>query len=142
MAVSEKIGREEALKILAKEEWKYGRNWIKENMKKLDVEGEDAKAGWTIIQAAYKLTSPGSIVPKEHELVRFDSNIVTIRRTAWCPILEACEALKIPTKEVCPNFTIQREDAMLKTLNPKLSLRIGKIRPESPYCEYIIELQE
>ena len=33
------------------------------------------------------------------------------------------------------------ERGVLKALNPKLKLSVGKIRPEDKYCEYVIEVE-
>ena len=94
------------------------------------------------MQAGFQLCNPGVIGAKEHKIVKDSPSQVIIHKTAWCPVLEACKQLGLSTREICPNFIVQRYLGMLKTLNPQLSLKIGKIRPEDPYCEYIIELVE
>ena len=53
-AVGERIGMEEALKILERVQWEAGREWFKENGSKLDLITDDAKAGVVLVRRAMK----------------------------------------------------------------------------------------
>ncbi|NIN52482.1 MAG: hypothetical protein GTN80_05020 [Nitrososphaeria archaeon] len=142
MAVGKKIGMEEALKTYASTEWRRGRTWVKENLSKLDIRGEDAKAAWALVKHSLRMFDPRPINPSENKIVEDRPEKVVVHRTAWCPILEACKVLNLPPHEIYPHFIIQNADALIKTLNPKLSIRMGKLKPEKNFVEYIIELEK
>ena len=141
-AVGEKIGQKKALRIYAHTEWTIGRNWIKENLAKLDITDETPKAAWELVKQSIRRFDPRPINPSEIQILEDTPHKLVIRRNSWCPIMEACKELKLPVEEIYPNFIIQNADAMIKTLNPKLSIKIGKIKPEKNIVEFIIELEE
>ena len=142
MEIGNQIGREEALNILASVDEKFSQRWAQENISKLNIKGDDAKAGWALDQAYWRAMTPGPWRPEEHIVVEDRPERVVVRHTGWCPMLEACKMLNLSTREVCPIFPARNANAILRTLNPRLSLRIGKMRPEASYCEEIIELSE
>lgn len=141
MAVGERIGREEALKILGSVTGAGWERWVNENLPRLGIVGNDARAGNSLTTAFFSGMLPGTWKPEEHVLVEDTPTRVVSHDTHFCPILEACKALGLSTREVCPTFEPAVE-AMLKPLNPKLSFRIEKVRPEADYCEHMIELKE
>ena len=60
-----------------------------------------------------------------------------------CPALDACEILGLDTRVVCKLHSEGATDALIKKLNPDLMFtrNYGRLRPESPFCEEIIELR-
>ena len=142
MAVGKKIGMEEALKTYASVEWRTGRTWVKENLSKLDIRGEDAKAAWKLVKQSIRMFDPKPLNPSENKIVEDKPEKVVIHRTGWDPIPEACKTMNLPPHEIYPYFVIQNADAFIKTLNPKLSIKLGKLKPEKNFIEYIIELEK
>ena len=141
-AVGEKIGFKEALKIYAGIEWNIGRRWIKENLSKLDIREETPRAALELLKQALRMFDPKPINPAEIKIIEESPNRLVVEKTSWCPILEACRELGLPAEEIYPAFVIENTDAMIKTLNPKLSIRLGGIKPEKNLVKLIIELEE
>jgi len=77
--------------------------------------------------------------PEDSKVVEDTPERVISQWRHWCATLEACKMLGLSSRDVCPNMG---EDAMLKALNPKLSVQLGKLRPEADYCEVIIMLEK
>jgi tRNA(Arg) A34 adenosine deaminase TadA len=61
-----------------------------------------------------------------------------------CPALNACEILGLDPREVCKLYSEEATDALIKSLNPRLkfSRDYSRLRPTSPFCREIIELQQ
>jgi hypothetical protein len=140
--IGERIGLDEAFKILAKTQWEQGRNWFKANRDKLDIDKEDATAGLILLKRAIKTLVPVVQDPENYKVVEESEKKSVLRVSGWSPILEASEQVGIDNKEVYSNYALPYFEAMLKTLNPKLSLKLTKVRPEKPCYEFVIELQE
>ena len=142
MKVGEVIGTDRAFELLSELMTAEGEAWTHRELKKLDITGIDALSGWELLRNFKQMLGLEVLKPEEHIIVERGPNKVVVNCTAWCPILEACRELNIPTRKVCENLMLSYERGVLKALNPKLKLTVGKIRPEDKYCEYIIELAE
>jgi len=142
MKVGEVIGTDRAFELLSELMTAEGEAWTHRELKKLDITGIDALSGWELLRNFKQMLGLEVLKPEEHIIVERGPNKVVVNCTAWCPILEACRELNIPTRKVCENLMLSYERGVLKALNPKLKLTVGKIRPEDKFCEYIIELAE
>lgn len=137
-AVGERIGWEEALKILREVMGGLRTMWVTGNLPTLGITGNDARAGAALIRAAIPMFIPWA-KPEELKVVEDTPERAISQSRFWCPTLEACKMLNLSTRDVCANMG---GDAMLKALNPKLSVQLGKLRPEADYCEEIIVLEK
>ena len=142
LKVGEVIGADRAFEILSELTEEEGEGWAKKELKRLDIKGIDAISGWELIKNFKQVFGLEALKPEEHVVAEMGPNKVVVNCTAWCPILEACVQLKIPCRRVCESLMLSYERGILKILNPKLKLSVGKMRPEDKYCEYIIELTE
>jgi hypothetical protein len=140
--VGEKIGLDEALKVLAKTQWEQGRNWFKVNKDKLDIDKDDAIAGLVLLKRAIKTLVPVVQDPENYKVVEESPRKSILKVSGWSPILEASEQVRLDNKDVYTHYALPYFEAMIKTLNPKLSLKLTKIRPEKPCYEFVIELEE
>lgn len=137
-AVGEKIGWEEALKILREVMGGMRTMWASQNLPTLGITGNDARAGLALMRTAVPMFMPW-VKPEEVKVVEDTPERAILQSRFWCPTLEACKMLNLSPRDVCPN---SGGDAMLKALNPKLSVQFGKLRPEADYCEEIIVLEK
>ena len=139
MEVGEKIGREEAIRLHAKLHAGMA-DMIKENLSQLGVTGNDARAGMALIDAVMEEHYPGFTSLMERERTEDTPERVVGRHKGWCAALEACQMLGISPKDFCPIPHEEGFTPLVQVLNPKLHVRLGKIRPEAEYCELIVEL--
>ncbi len=142
LKVGEVVGTDRAFELLSELMGAEGEAWAQKELKKLDITGIDALSGWELLRSFKQMLALEALKPDEHIIAERGPNRVVVNCTAWCPIMEACRELNIPTRKVCESLMLSFERGVLKALNPKLKLKVGKIRPEDKYCEYIIELGE
>jgi len=140
--VSEVIGPDRALEMLSEMMMEEGEAWSNKELKKLDISGVDALSGWELLRDFKQIFGLEALKPEEHVIVERSPERVVVNCTSWCPVLEACMELNIPTRDVCESIMLSFERGVIKALNPKLKLSVRKIRPEDKYCEYVIELVE
>ncbi|RLA95737.1 MAG: hypothetical protein DRG69_02850 [Deltaproteobacteria bacterium] len=137
MAVGEKIGWDEALRILAKLHAGM-QEWAKNKMKKLSM-GDDARAASVLLESLMEEYYPGFQELMEIKKVIDTPEKVVFHYKGWCATLEACKMLGIAPKEFCPVIHEEGLTPIIQTINPNLQVRLGKIRPNEEYCELIIE---
>ena len=141
MTVGEKIGREEAIRIDAGLHAGMA-EMIEQNLSQLGITGDDARAGMALIDAIIEEHYPLFSELMERERSEDTSERVVSRHRGWCPTLEACEMLGIQPKEFCPIPHKEGLTPLVQVINPKLRVRLGKIRPQDEYCELIVELKD
>jgi len=141
MAVGDKIGREEAIRIHARLHAGMA-EMIKENLPQLGIAGNDARAGTALIDAVIEEHYPGVTRLMERERTEDTPQRVVSRHKGWCAALEACQMLGISPRDFCPIPHEEGLTPLVQVLNPKLHVRLGKIRPEEEYCELIVELKD
>jgi len=139
MAVGEKIGKEEALSIHADLHAGMA-EMIKENLSQLGITGDDARAGMSLIDAVIEEHYPGLGQLMERERTENTPERVVSRHKGWCATLEACQMLGVSPGEFCPIPHEKGLTPLVQVINPKLRVRLGKIRPQDEYCELIVEL--
>ena len=140
MEVGKLIGMDRAYEVLSELMVAEGEEWSSSELEKLDIRGIDALSGWELLKNFKQMLGLETVKPEEHVITERSPDKVIVRCTAWCPILQACRELSIPTRRACESIMLSFERGVLKVLNPKLKLTVGKIRPEDKYCEYIIEV--
>jgi hypothetical protein len=132
-AVGDIIGRGKALELLQKKNVERELNWIDENLPKLCIEGDNAIAARDLLDRLFSANAPGYVPPE-----RFVNTPerVAIRSSGRCVILEAANAVGLSTKEVC-GISYNHIPAV-KRINPKLTIKTIKMRPEDNCCESMI----
>ena len=141
IAVGEKIGKEEALRIHARVHAGMA-EMVEHSLSNLGIEGQDARAGMALIDAIMEEHYPGINEMMERERSEDTPKRVISRQKGWCPTLAACEMLGISPKDFCPIPHEEGLTPLVKVIHPKLQVRLGKIRPEAEYCELIVELND
>jgi len=141
MAVGEKIGKEEALRIFAQLHAGMA-EMIKENLPTLGIAGNDAKAGAQLLDTVLPMHSPGLYELMERRKVEDTPERVVYQHRGYCPIVESCQTLGIKPRDFCPIPHEEGISPMVQVINPNLCVRLGKIRPEADYCEFIVELKK
>jgi hypothetical protein len=141
MAVEGKIGIEEALRIHARLHASMA-EMVEQNLSNLGIDGKDARAGMALIDAIMEEHYPGINEMMERERTEDTPKKVVSRHKGWCPTLAACEMLGISPKDFCPIPHEEGLSPLVQVINPKLQVKLGKIRPEAEYCELIVELND
>jgi tRNA(Arg) A34 adenosine deaminase TadA len=83
------------------------------------------------------------IGPEEAPVARREVRRLVIRSANFCPTLEACRILGRDTREVCRLLSEGPTTALLRQIHPALTFRrnYAALRPQTPYCEEMIELE-
>lgn len=139
MAVGERIGREEALKILAELHAKMA-GMVKESLPRLGIEGNDARAGAKLLEMVINEHNPVFKLFERRQAVSTPQRVVTEHR-GFCPVLEACQMLGVAVKDFCLLPHEEGLTPLVQVLNPDLQVKLGKLRPEADCCELIVELK-
>ncbi len=136
-----KIG-EEAWASIGKLQWKEGRKWIKSNMSRLGIKGDDAESGAEIVRVGLQTLAPGLYKHKEYKIISKSPEKVLVEMSSWCPILEAAKKLKVNPETPMKYLVKEKLMGMLQTINPKLNVDFEDIKPDLSTCKIIIELKE
>lgn len=138
--VSKLIGKERALKILEKLVTEKRLKWFKENKNKLKFKKRNLIDFIDNIfyRKFYKLNN------KDRKIVKKDKFILITRWYNYCPVLEACKATGLDTREICRKVYHRPNQIFLSNINPNLRFKRNykRIRPYTDYCEEIIELKK
>ena len=112
--------------------------WFEENKNKILK-----KLTGTDVEKAYQLILM-RICIKESEapIVKKSKNKIIFHSKNFCPALEACKILGLDTRKVCMAVFERPTEQLIRKLNPKLRFtrNYRYIRPNTSYCEEIIEL--
>ena len=138
--VSRLIGKERALRIL--EEFVINKRlaWIKENQKKVKaVKGTPVERA---VKIFYKMNQKLDF--KDAKIVCWDKNRIITRWFNYCPVLEACKATGMNTRDVCRKVYDKPNQVFLSKIHPRLrfSRNYKFLRPYAACCEEIIELKK
>ncbi|MEW6034870.1 MAG: hypothetical protein AB1603_08480, partial [Chloroflexota bacterium] len=136
--VARRVGWEEAMRILAKLHADMAPA-VKEQLPKLGITGNDARAGAKLIEAVFTHHTPGLLDLMTRRWAEDTPQRVVFHHSGYCASMEACKAIGRTPREFC---TIPHEEGLtplVQAINPALRVRLGKMRPESEYCEVIIE---
>jgi len=142
LAVGDDIGRERALRILANLIGKRRTAWGRRNLRP-EEKGSDAIAALTLERQYIRANStPGTYEPSNIEVVEKSPRRVVTRHRGFCVVLEACKRLGLKTSDICPIVSsVSWEMAYRALVDPKITMKITKLRPEAEYCEEIIEVK-
>ncbi|MBT9159951.1 MAG: hypothetical protein AAGB97_06855 [Dehalococcoidia bacterium] len=141
MAVGEKIGKDEALRIHA-QLLASKADMLKENLSQLGITGNDARAGMAVIDAVVGGHYPGMFELMELQRTEDTPQRVITCYKGWCATLNACKMLELTPKDFCPISHEEGLTTLVQVVNPKLQVRLGKLRPEADCCEVIVEIKE
>lgn len=114
--------------------------WANQNWDRIDatLRGSDVKKAYQLILTKIGIDNAQAPIEEEssHRLVFHSEN--------QCPALDACEILGLDTRKVCKLYSEEATDVLIKSLNPRLkfSRDYSRLRPSSPFCREIIELQQ
>lgn len=139
--VAQEVGWDKAMRMLAKVHANMA-PMVKEQLLRLGITGNDARAGAQLIEAVLTHHTPGLADLMTRSRAEDVPERVVFRHSGYCACLEACQMIGKTPRDFC---TIPHEEGLtplVQAINPKLRVRIGKMRPESDYCEVIVELQE
>jgi len=136
----EKNGVDGAWEKLAKIEWKEGRSWIKENLSRVGLKGDDAIASVELVRLGLQTLSPGLYSKKEFNVIEATPEKAVIETTAWCPLIDAAKRLKIDPRIPLNYILIPRLQGILQSINPKLDIKVGEIDKSGARWRLIIEL--
>lgn len=139
LAVAKLVGEETAWRVLGNCLVERRKRWLEANRAKLDAEGTEVEKAYNVFLLKY-LNLNYSEVP----IIEKTEKKITYRSYNFCPVLEACRALNLDTREVCKLAYEEPTQAFLSWLNPRLQFKrnYGKIRPHHDCCEESIELEE
>ncbi len=135
--VGKLIGRDRALRVLENLIITKRLNWLKKNKEKIELgTGSINQAYETFFYKYLKLT------PEDVEIVEKNEDKLVTKWRNFCPVLEACKALGLDTREICRKCYEKPVQIFLNQINPKLKFRRNyeKIRPHADFCEEIIEM--
>jgi tRNA(Arg) A34 adenosine deaminase TadA len=113
--------------------------WFDQNRERIDAQlhGSDVKKAYQLILMRIGIDKTQAPIEEESgaRLIFHSQN--------QCPALDACEILGLDTRQVCKLHSEEATDALIKRLNPRLkfSRDYSRLRPLSPFCREIIELQ-
>ncbi|MFQ5762390.1 MAG: hypothetical protein ACE5PO_05075 [Candidatus Bathyarchaeia archaeon] len=151
VAVGREIGEEKALKLLIDIFNEDHIKWAKENRSKLNIKGDDCIAAAAFTEAFLRETGTytfGPLIPSppaEGELAIVESTPqrVVVHDAIWCPLLEAARNLGFKPGYFCEKFAFPEWENVLKAvINPKVTLKLAKARPQCEYCEEVYEIEK
>lgn len=137
--VSKEIGKKKALAILEQFIIDNRLNWLKLNRKRIKKTKNPIA---DTIRIFYRLNQCLDL--KDAEITKKTDRILITRWHNFCPVLAACKALNLDTRQICKNIYHKPNQIFLAKIHPKLkfSRNYKKIRPYTNYCEEIIELRK
>lgn len=138
--VSKSIGKKKAMDILEKLAVEKRLKWLKENYRA--VNRQDKNIINSIDKIFYKKFY--KLAYKDRKIVKKDKYMLQTRWYNYCPVLEACKAVGLDTREICRKIYHRPNQVFLSKINPKLRFKRNyrKIRPHADYCEEIIKLKK
>ena len=136
-----KLG-EDAWTSIGRLQWKEGRRWIKDNMSRLSIKGDDAETGAEVVRVGLQTLAPGLYTHKEYKILSKSPEKTIIVISSWCPVIEASKKLKIDPEIPMKYLVKEKLMGMLQTINPKLNVEFEEIKPESSKCKVVIEIKE
>ncbi len=134
--VGEEIGRERALALVTKMSETMGTMQGQMLKQQAGVEQVDAKTAWAL--AGTFVDSLGIA-----QQVTEESSQKAVRKGGRCPVYEAAQMLGMDAKSFCRAGSLRFMDALVKQLNPNLSMQVLKFRSSADdFCEEAIVLGE
>jgi len=114
-------------------------NWLKKNRRKLKITKNPINDAMHIF---YYLNQGLGL--KDAVVVKKTDKILITRWHNFCPVLKACKALKLDTRQICKKIYHKPNQIFLSKINPHLRFtrNYKNLRPYKDYCEEIIELKK
>jgi len=134
--VAEEIGMERALALVTKMCESMGTMQGQMLKQQAGVEQADAKTAWTLAAAVVGGLGLATEVVEE-------SSQKAVRRNIRCPVYEAAQMLGMDAKSFCRAGSLRFMDALVKQLNPSLSMQVLKYRSSADdFCVEAVVLGE
>ena len=125
-AVGKEIGMEKALELLKKLSERSGVQ-VGEMLKK-QVEGDDCKAAWELMQILNKN------IPRPMEVIEESPQKVSMR-VGKCPMADASKITGLSVDTMCQNIFIPMTEAAIKAINPDLRVGVNFRSSPKETCE-------
>jgi ribosomal protein L4 len=127
---------EEGWRALAAEVFSKRLKWYDEVKHKLDLKGSDVEKALRLLMLKV------GIREEEVKIVYKSERKIVFRSFNRCPVIKACEAVGLETREVCKKVYERSTEEFIRLVNPNLRFyrNYERIRPYAEYCEEIIEL--
>ncbi len=140
LAIAEEIGLDVALGYLEQCVTEKRLAWIEAHLDTLERSGYAVQDGYHIFFERYL----GVSVPKDGEIMEATPQCLRVRWWNDCPTLKACTKLGLDTRVVCRAAYHRPVEALLQRIHPRLRFErnYDAIRPNVPYCEEMILLDE
>ena len=138
----QKSGVEDAWSIMAKIQWRDGRQWIKENMSRIGLKGDDAESVVELVRLGLQTLSPGLYSKREFNVVEASPEKAVIEITAWCPVIDAAKKMKLDAGMLLEYILIPRLQGILQSVNPKLNISVGDVDKSGARWSLIVEMMD
>ncbi len=140
LAAAHDIGMDEALAILEKCVTEKRLAWIEMHLADFERSDNPVLDGYRLFYKIYL----GISAPDDGEIISQTGQEIVMRWRNHCPTLEACQKLKLDTREICQKAYHQPVQKFLAQLDPRLTFERNYegLRPHTPYCEEIIVLKK
>ena len=136
-AVGQEIGMERALGILSRVSRGLGTMGGQAMKQQAGIEEADARVAFGLLGAL------AEGIGLDFQVVDESPQRVVFRQTARCPFYEAAQLIGVDARAICRSALSQHDDALLKALNPDLSLQVLRFRTSADdYCEQAVVLGE
>ena len=138
-SVAEEVGWDRALTYLEQCVTEKRLAGLEQHLDDLERTDDPVWYGYRLFYEVYL----GVAAPADGEIVEQTEEKMVTRWWNHCPTLEACEALRLDTRQVCRKAYHGPVQAFLSKLDPRLRFErnYGAIRPHCAYCEEIITLE-
>ena len=137
--VGKLIGWDKTLEILENLVIEKRLKWLDENKDRLNLVSNNLEETYNIFYHEYLGLSTQDV-----KIVEKSERKIVTRWYNYCPVLEACKALGLDTREICKKVYERSTQIFLEKINSriKFSRNYDKIRPYTEYCEEILELRD
>lgn len=152
LALGQTIGLARAFSTLSEIFNKHHIAWAEKNVPRLCLEGRDCISAEKFLEAYFKDTRMftfGQMMPSDSS---YASQItyaektpqrIVVHNRQWCPIVEVANTLGLQPGFLCREFIFPEWQKVINTfVNPRIKVKLGKVRPEADFCEEIYELAD
>jgi hypothetical protein len=140
LSVADKVGLDNALACLERCVVEKRLSWLENNLEGLERTGDPVLDGYRLFFEVYL----GLSIPEDGEIVEHSASRLVMRWWNPCPMLDACMALGLDTRDICRLAYHRPVQEFFAELHPGLRFdrNYETLRPHTPYCEEIITLNE
>ena len=138
--LGEEIGLDRALGYLERCVIEKRTAWMAGRLPDLELSADAVSDGYRLFYEDYL----GVSVPQDGVIVLQTAGQIVTRWWNHCPTLEACKALGLDTRDICKKAYHKPVEAFLGHIDPRLRFdrNYDCLRPQAPYCEEMIYLED